>query len=396
MPPQPPLKILHLLVTLPVGGAEDLVAGIVTGLDPARFRVEAACIGPLGAVGEELARAGFPIASLNLDIKRTPAWRIIAAVRRLLKTTQPDILHTHLYHANLYGRLAALGLGLKGVVASVHNTYSRVKFHRRLANWWLARHTDRVLVGSPQVRQDVSRYDWLPQDKLLLMPYGISMKNLAVAESAQEARARLGVSGFCLGAVGRLEEQKGHKFLLAALPELRREIKDLTVLLVGDGRLRASLEDQARDLGVADSVRFLGTRRDLPLIYRALDLYVQPSLWEGLSLAMLQAMGAGLPVVVSRVSGAVDLIADGENGRLVPPGDAAALSAAILELYRQPETRRRLGDAARQTITEHYSLEAMLHRLGALYEELARGNLRGGPGERGSPALPSNSPPNPL
>jgi glycosyltransferase involved in cell wall biosynthesis len=395
MPPEP-LKILHLLVTLPVGGAEDLVAGIVTGLDPARFRVQAACIGPLGAVGEELARAGSPVVSLGLDIKRIPAWRIILAVRRLLRETQPDILHTHLYHANLYGRLAALGLGLKGVVASVHNTYSRVKLHRRLANRWLAHHTDRVLVGSPQVREDVSRFDWVPQDKLLLMPYGIPMRNLAVAQSHQEARSRLGVTGFCLGAVGRLEEQKGHRFLLAALPRLRREINDLTVLLVGEGRLRQSLEDQVRDLGVADMVHFLGTRRDLPLIYRALDLYVQPSLWEGLSLAMLQAMGAGLPVVVSRVSGAVDLIADGVSGRLVPPGDAAALTAAILELYHQPETRRHLGDAARQTITEHYSLDAMLHRLGALYEELGSGNLRGGPGERSSPALPSNTPPNPL
>ncbi len=366
------LKVLQLLVTLPVGGAEDLVAAIATGLNPERFEVQTACLAPPGPVGEELRRAGYPVVSLGLDVKRTSCWRLTATVRRLLKAIQPDILHTHLYHGNFYGRLAALGLGLKGVVAAVHNTYSQVKLHRRLANFLLAQVTDRVLVGSPQVWRDVRRYDGIPASRLLLLPYGIRLQELETAETREGARTRLGVSGFCLGAVGRLEEQKGHEFLLAALPRLRQEMGNLTVLLVGDGRLQPQLENQARELGVADLVKFLGTRRDLPLIYRALDLYVQPSLWEGLSLAMLKAMGAGLPVVVSRVSGAVEVISEGLNGRLVPPGDESALAAAILELYRQPELRRRLGTNARKTVRENYSLEAMLRRLEDLYLELAR------------------------
>ncbi len=109
----------------------------------------------------------------------------------------------------------------------------------------------------------------------------------------------------------------------------------------------------------------------MPYFYRALDLYVQPSLWEGLSLAMLQAMGAGLPVVVCRVSGAVDLVKDGETGRLVLPGDASALAAALAELCVRPETRARLGAAARRAVKERYGLETMLRRLAAIYQELA-------------------------
>jgi glycosyltransferase involved in cell wall biosynthesis len=374
------LKVLQLLVTLPVGGAEDLVAAMITGMDPARFEVHTACLGRPGPVGEELKRAGYPMVSLGLDVKRTSFWHLTATVRRLLKAIQPDILHTHLYHANLYGRLAALGLGLKGVVAAVHNTYSQVKLHRRLANFLLARVTDRVLVGSSQVWRDVRRYDGIPASRLLLLPYGIRLQELETAETREMARTRLGVCGFCLGAVGRLEEQKGHEYLLAALPRLRQEMGDLTVLLVGEGRLQPQLENQARELGVADLVKFLGTRRDLPLIYRALDLYVQPSRWEGLSLAMLKAMGAGLPVVVSRVSGAVEVISEGLNGRLVPPGEADALAAAILELYRQPELRQRLGTNARKTVRENYSVEAMLRRLEDLYLELAANPRRAGPG----------------
>jgi glycosyltransferase involved in cell wall biosynthesis len=367
---KPRLNILQLLVSLPVGGAEDLVAAIVAGLDPEKFAVQAACIGPPGRIGQELAAAGYPVISLGLDIRHTSFRRILSAVRRLLKETRPDILHTHLYHANLYGRLAALGLDVKGVVVHVHNTYSRVKLHRRLANFLLARVTNQVLVGSPQVWQDVRRYDGVPVSRLGLLPNGINLGALETPLSREEAKAYFGVTGFCVGAVGRLEEQKGHTYLLEAVSLLKPEMGDLMVLLVGEGREQEALERQARQLGIDDSVLFLGTRRDLALIYRALDLYVQPSLWEGLSLAMLQAMGTGLPAVVSQVSGAVDIIQDNLNGRLVPPGNAQALAAAILELYRQPATRVRLGDMARRNVQEHYSQETMLRRLEGLYLKL--------------------------
>jgi glycosyltransferase involved in cell wall biosynthesis len=368
------LKVLHLLATMPVGGAEDLVAAIVRGLDPQRFAVAVATLGPPGPVGQELGRQGYEVASLGLDIKRATTARVVGAVRRRLKAERPDILHTHLYHPNFYGRLGALGLGLSGVVAAVHNSYTRVKFHRRLWNFLLSWATDRVLVGSPQVWQDVRRYDGVPASRLALMPYGIPLAELDTSLSREEARERLALSGggLVIGAVGRLEEQKGHTYLVAALPELKRAIPDMTVLLVGEGRQQEALRRQVRELGLQSTVRFLGTRRDLPEIFRALDLFVQPSLWEGLPLALLKAMGAGLPVVATRVSGSQEVIEDGVNGCLVAPADPAALAQVILELARQPAARRRLGAAARRTVAENYSLEAMLQRLEELYLELWR------------------------
>jgi glycosyltransferase involved in cell wall biosynthesis len=371
--PARPLKVLQLLASMPVGGAEDLVAAIVRGLDPTRFAVTVATLGSPGPVGRELQGQGYEVVSLGLDIKRTSTGRVVAAVRGLLKAGRPDILHSHLYHPNFYGRLGALGLGLPGVVAAVHNSYTRVKFHRRLWNFLLGWATDRVLVGSPQVWQDVRRYDGVPASRLLLMPYGIALAELDSSLSRAEARERLGVAGgLVIGAVGRLEAQKGHTHLLAALPGLRREVPDLTVLLVGEGRRQEDLQRQVRDLGLEGTVRFLGTRRDLPEIFRALDLFVHPSLWEGLPLALLKAMGAGLPVVATRVSGSQEVIVDGVNGCLVAPGDPEALARAILDLYRQPEARRRLGDAARRTVAERYSQAAMLKRLEELYLNLWR------------------------
>lgn len=354
-----------------VGGAEDLVAAIVRGLDPQRFAVAVATLGPPGPVGRELRARGYEVVSLGLDIKRAPAGRVVGAVRRLLQARRPDILHTHLYHPNFYGRLGALGLGLPAVVAAVHNSYTRVKFHRRVWNFLLAWATDRILVGSAQVWQDVRRYDGVPTSRLVLMPYGIPLAELDTPLSREEARERFGVSGgLVIGAVGRLEAQKGHTHLLAALPELRREIPDLVVLLVGEGREQEALRRQVRDLALENTVRFLGTRRDLAEIFRALDVFVHPSLWEGLPLALLKAMGAGLPVVATRVSGSREAVEDGVNGYLVEPGDPEALARAILDLHRHPEARRRLGDAARGTVAKRYSLEAMLRRLEELYLDL--------------------------
>lgn len=363
---------------MPVGGAEDLVAGIVRGLDPSRFAAAVATLGPIGPVGHELLAQGYDVISLGLDIKRTSVWRVAGAVRRLLIARRPDIFHTHLYHPNLYGRLGALGLGLSGVVAAVHNSYTRVKFHRRVWNFLLRWATDRVLVGSPQVWQDVRRYDGVPASRLLFLPYGIPLAELDTPLSRDAARERLGVSGLVIGAVGRLEDQKGHAHLLAALPEVRREVPDLVVLLVGEGRRQEDLQRQVQALGLQDMVRFLGTRRDLPEIYRALDLFVQPSLWEGLPLALLKAMGAGLPVVATRVSGSLEAIVDGVNGRLVAAGDPQALGRAILDLARHPEARQHLANAARRTVAERYSLEAMVRQLEELYLDLYRRHARAG------------------
>jgi glycosyltransferase involved in cell wall biosynthesis len=371
-----PLKVLQLIASLPVGGAEDLVSAMVTGLHPQKFQVQAATIGPPGAVGEELNGAGYPVISLGLDLKRTSCWRLVAQVRALLKDFKPDILHTHLYHPNFYGRLASVGLGIPGVVASVHNSYTRVKLHRCLWNFILSAITDKVLVSSPRVWQDVRTWDRVPAVKLEVFPYGIDLSTLDEAAGSAEVRAELGVKGFVLGLVGRLEEQKGQRFLLAALPELSRQIPDLTVLLVGQGRERESLQRLAEELGVSSLVRFLGTRRDLPRLFRAMDLFIQPSLWEGLPLTLLMAMGARLPVVGTRVSGVTEIIEDGANGRVVTPGDSEALAGAILELYRHPELRSRMAAAARETVEGKHSQKAMLDRLEDIYSAIMGKKIR--------------------
>ena len=189
--PQTPIKILQLMVTMPVGGAEIMVADIATGLDPGKFEVATACLAAPGPLGEELSRQGQRVINLGLDLKRTSAFSLVRRVRGLLQEIRPDILHTHLYHANLYGRLAALGLGLPGVVATVHNIYSRVKWHRCLANYLLARISDYVMVFSPQVRDDVLRYDRVPEARLRMLTPGVRLEEFGLGESREKIRNSL-------------------------------------------------------------------------------------------------------------------------------------------------------------------------------------------------------------
>jgi len=367
---QPPVKILQLLATMPVGGAEMIVADLAYGLDPQKFQVLTACLGTPGPLGEELRSRGKTVISLGLDLKRHSAWRLVWEVRRLLKEIKPDILHTHLYHPNLYGRMAALGLGLPGVVATVHNLYARVKLHRCLANCLLARFTDYILVFSPQVAADVLRFDRAPAARLRVLSPGVPLAEPDPGETREDIRNSLGIRGFCLGNVARLEEQKGHEDLLAAVQLLRGEIPELTVLLVGDGTRQAHLRGLTRELGLERVVRFLGTRRDIPRILRALDVFVMPSRWEGIPLTLLEAMGHGLPAVSTRVGRAPEIIRDGANGRLAPVADSRALAAAILELYRHPERRAAWGEQARRTVLEKYTLGHFLEQFAAIYLEL--------------------------
>jgi glycosyltransferase involved in cell wall biosynthesis len=366
-----PIKILQLLASMPVGGAEQMVAALATSLDPREFQVRVACIGAPGPLAAELSQAGAPVVSLGLDLKRTSKFLIIRRLRALLRDLEPDILQTHLYHPNLYGRLASLGLGLKGRVATVHNLYKRVKLHRCLLNYLLGRVSDCVVVFSPEVGQDVLAYDHVPPARLRLVSPGIRLEGLEVPESQAAARQRLGVTGFCLGTVARLEEQKGLEDLLAAVKQIIPEIPELTLLIVGDGSRRSRLEAQARSLGLAPAVRFLGMRRDVPLVLKALDLFVMPSRWEGIPLTLLEAMGAGLPAVSTRVGRAAEIITPEVNGLLVPPGDVPALAAALLSAYRRPAVRRAWAREARLTVRQRYSLDCLLGEFAQIYRTLA-------------------------
>jgi glycosyltransferase involved in cell wall biosynthesis len=171
------------------------------------------------------------------------------------------------------------------------------------------------------------------------------------------------------GIIARLTEQKAHAHLFAAMATTKG-LEQLHLLVVGDGHLRDQLHTQAADLGLKDRIHFIGARRDLGNILSAIDLFVMPSLWEGLPLSMVLAMGAGLPVVATRVAGIPEVVHDGDTGLLVPPADPRALGAALVKLVHSPELRARMGSAARAFALPRFGVDGYVASITSLYDRL--------------------------
>jgi len=366
-----PVRVLYLIVDLTVGGAEDHLLSLARNLDRARFLPVVCCIGRKGTIGAEIEAAGVRVEELGKLRKGGFNREIVPLLRALIRRERIDLVHAHMYHANLYGRLAAFREGVPAVI-SVHNTYVRPKILRRVLNRWLARRTPFILAGSEAIRDDIARYDRVPPGKIRVVPYGVDVEKFDSVLSREEARGKLGLPGdrFLVGTVGRLEEQKGQKYLIDAAGRLSRDGRKVTLLIVGSGREEDRLRDQAVREGIGDAVLFLGTRRDLPELFRAMDVFAFPSLWEGFPIALLSAMAAGLPVIVTPVGGVPEVVKDGVNGLIVPAGDPAALAEAIWNAHENPVGASALGRAAAATIRDRYSHRTTARRIMEVYDQV--------------------------
>ena len=361
-------RVLQLITRLPVGGAERLIADTVRKLDRSRYEPVVCCIQARGEMATEIERAGVPVICLERMKSKRFDWGAVGVLERLLRSERIGLVHSHLYHANLYGRLACRRAGVPAVV-SVHNTYTSPKLHRRLINRFLARSTKRVIAVSEDIKRDLMRHDGIPAGRIVVISNGVDFARLSTSTTRAQARLRLGIgeATLAVGCVARLEEQKGHRFLLEAMSLLRD--LPMRLFVVGDGRLRSELEQRAASLGVGNSTTFLGMRSDVPDILPALDIYAMPSLWEGLSIALLEAMAAGLAVVATDVGGVGQVFGEVECGVRVSPGNAGELAQAMRALAVAPARRAALGAQARRRAVDRFSLDATLAALTTVYEE---------------------------
>lgn len=372
----PKIRVLHTITKLPIGGAERLLLGILNNLDPDTFESTICCIQDRGELADEAESLGHQLLSLNLMQKGGYDFQVVPSLRRVIRENRIDIVHTHLYHANLYGRLAAHREGIPAI-ASVHNTYKKGKWYRHLINRWLAKKTFVVTAGSEDVKRDLLKVDRIPKDKIVLLPNGIDLSRIETQLNTSEAKQRLGFkeNDIVIGTVGRTEEQKGHAVLLDAFSKLhkRPDGKRLKLLLVGDGRLLPQLKETAERLGISEATCFPGNITRLADIYRAIDIFTMPSLWEGLSLAMLEAMAAGLPVVATDVGGARDVLGNNSQwGLLVPAYDANALAGALARLLDNPTMAAEIATAGKQRVHANYSVASLAGKLADIYRMALR------------------------
>jgi glycosyltransferase involved in cell wall biosynthesis len=365
-------RVLILTVGSGTGGAERLIAMTAPRLVEAGFKVT---VGVLkegrGALAADLEMAGVPCVSFGGRGRYD--FRALARLRRALVAGRYDILHAHLFLANVAARVAGRLAGVPVVVTTHHDTDVWMRAPHRIAERLTARWSDRVVTCSEAVRRYAIERHGLPAARVRTLRNAIELPAPPTDMARAEARRDLGAGAgdLVIATLGRLDEpKKGLATFLDAARLVAASEPRARFALVGDGPARADLERRARALGLEERLVFAGERRDVFGILSGVDIFVQPSLWEGFGLTVIEAMAASRPVVASRVGGIPEALRDGVDGLLVPPGDPEALSQAVLRLARDPELGARLGAAGRIRARGEFGIDALVHATIAMYDEL--------------------------
>lgn len=362
-------RVLYLSHAFHVGGAEEMVLNLVRRLPP-RFAPHVCCIDSAGPIGEEIQRTGVPFTVLGLN----PGWRHprdVFRLRRHLVETEPAIVHTFLLTASLYGRLAAMLAEVPIVIGTEVNIYENKKRHHAMAERLLMKGTDQVIASAESVRDYYIDQVHADPSRVTVIYNAVDWAQLDATMTGEELRKSVGIPAGAplITIIARLTEQKAHRVLFDAL-QTTPGLAAAHLLVVGGGELRDELVRRAEAQGILPRVHFAGARRDLGNLLGATDVFVMPSLWEGLPLSMVLAMGAGLPVVATNVAGIPEVVRDRQTGLLVDPGQSAPLGNALASLVADADLRERLGRAARDYVRPRFGADRYVAAVTDLYDRL--------------------------
>jgi len=372
-------NILYLVTGTNVGGTERSLLEICRHLDHSRYRPVVVSLKKEGPVAPMIRDLGTEVISLGM---REEAGILSAAeftlgllrLPRLLRGRSFDLLHSFLFRANIFGRLTARRCGIARTVSSYRGTLEEPKPWMLSLDRVTLKRADALCTLSETLAAELRDRLQAPPEKITIIPNGIdaSAARRAVADCAPHARRRLDLSpaDMVLVAVGRLHAEKGLSFLLEAFRPFFHQHPRAVLVLAGDGPERERLQKQAEALRVAARVRFLGTVLSPWEVLAAADIFVLPSVHEGMPNALLEAMAASLPVVATAVGAVPEMVEDGRQGLIVPPGDPASLTGAIERLAWSPDLRKEMGVRALQRATDAYSLDTARGKLEDLYEKL--------------------------
>ncbi len=369
-----PAGILHVCDKFGVRGSSihgvsRLFSWWFSRYDPARFDVGLVGLKHPEPATQWLAEQGIPVHHLGRG-RFDP--RILSDLVALARRRETRILHVHGYAAADFGRLAARRAGAK-LVLHEHFADPRMPAYQGLADRMLAPLTDRAIAVSRSTRDFLVAERFVPAQRVRLIWNGAPLAEFAPAgrERALHVRRELGLpeNAPLVGTIGRLNAQKGHRFLLDAAAMLRERLPEMRTLIVGDGDLMGDLRDQTARLGLGDRVVFTGHRTDVPDLLAALDVFCISSLYEGTPLALFEAMAAARAIVSTAVDGCREILEDGSNGLLVPPADAEALAGGLERVLTGAGLREALGHRAFAD-SRRYDVKACVEQMEALYDEL--------------------------
>jgi len=370
-------RIVYLITDLDVGGAENSLYQLVTHLDRKKFSPIVYSLSREGKIAQKLRAKGIGV--VCLDAKNKFDIRVFFKLIKLLKKQKPNILHTYLFHANFTGRIAGRIAGIPIIISSVRVAEKEKKYHLYLdmITQWMV---NKEICVSKEVEKFMVKKTKIPPYKLATIYNGINPLDFDLFNDEQKDKKRkeLSISQFepIIGTIARLSKQKGVKYLLKAFRLVLDDFPKSCLLVVGSGPEEKKLRELALRLNIANSVKFWGFREDATGIINIMDVFVLPSLWEGMPNAVLEAYVLGKPVIASKVDGVKEIIKDEKTGFFVPAGDYKSLAESIKTLIKSPKMMEQFGKKGKEFVSENFSIVRMVQDTENLYSELINQKLQ--------------------
>ncbi len=370
------IKIALIIDNLEVGGAQKQFIELVKNIDRNKFQVIVVALSVHRVdLSNELTDSG-------IDVRLIDQWGKICVpafvkLFKLLRSERPDIVHTYLFTASLYGRIVAKLIGIPIVILSERSTDNWKKSSYVWLDRLLAKVTDRVLVNANTIKESLIKREKIPAEKIQIIYNGVNLIKIdAIKNDRSQVRENLRIlnGNPVIGIIGRLSKEKDHLTFLNAAKRIISAIPRVNFLIAGDGHLRKELEDISLSLGLKDRVIFAGNTHNVSEVLQATDILVSASLYEGCSNAILEAMAAGLPIVATKVGGNPEVVNDGVTGILVSPQDPSALAGAVVSLLNNPELMKSMGEKGRERVEANFLLSKMVKRTEEVYETLISQN----------------------
>ncbi len=359
-----PCRMMQVTWSLVAGGAEIYALTIASRLDKCKFVPFMCAMDQGGALEPEIARQSLPFFIMH----RRPGidWRLMLRLHRLFRRQRVDVLQTHHFNQLFYSVLGAKLVGAR-IFHTEHDTELAKKPRLRIALRILSLFCEKMIAIGDDIAV-MFREIGIPDSKIEIVLAGVELSMVEVSRDEVRRELELADDERVAIIVARLFPEKNHKLLLAAFDGAARQNANARLLIVGEGVEGEAIRAEIARLGLEKQVRMLGVRRDVPRLLAAADVFVLTSDREGLPIAVLEAMAAGKPVIATAVGNLPDVVRDGENGRLVPPGDREALEVALIELLGDASRASQMGAAARET-ARGYDVRTTIERYEQLFGE---------------------------
>ena len=369
-----PVKILRVIPSLEMGGVERTLTSILPRLDKKKYKVYLCCLFKRDKLADTMESLNIPIIKFKMRARLDFDGKYIIGILRLaylMKKMQIDIVHTHLYRANIAGRIAAKLAGVPVIIANEHNIDSWKKFPQKLNDRVLAGITNKIIVVSNAVKNFYINKIGIPEDKITTIYNGVDIPKFQTHVDINKKKKEFGIksSEKVITIIGRLHQQKGHCYFLKAAQIIVKKKPNVKFLIVGDGPLGSQLRDMSNDLKISKNVIFAGLRNDIPQILAMSDISVLTSLREGFSITVLESMAAGKPVIATNVGGNSEIIEHGKTGFIIQPKSPEDMALYSLNLINNQELAKRMGQEAEKRVL-NFSIDRMVEKTEDLYKGL--------------------------